>query len=71
MEMSSAQSQQTTAGRSGFDEYGYRPLKASVIREIQIQCGEEPCYSTDKRYDCEQQCEWRRDCVKLRAVWLR
>lgn len=71
MEMRSVQSQQTTAGRSGFDEYGHRPLKASVIREIQIQRGEEPCYSTDKRYDCEQQCEWRRDCVKLRAVWLR
>lgn len=43
----------------------------SAIRAMQRQRGEEPCFSTDKRYSCADPCDWRKDCVKLRAVWLR
>lgn len=71
MKMTSSQPQQEMAGWSVLDEYNRRPLKASAVRAIQTQRGEEPCYSTDKRYNCTEPCEWRKDCTKLRAVWLR
>lgn len=71
MKMTSSHTKQETAARSGFEEYNRRPLKASAVRAIQTQRGEEPCYSTDKRYNCTDPCEWRKDCTKLRAVWLR
>ena len=64
-------SQQETVSRVGFNEYSHHSSQASAIRAIQRQRGEEPCFSTDKRYNCAEQCEWRKDCLKLRAVWLR
>ena len=70
-EMTSSQTQQETAGRMGFNEYSRHSSQASAVRMIQKQRGEEPCFSTDKRYNCEEQCAWRKDCLKLRAVWLR
>jgi hypothetical protein len=45
--------------------------KPMLVRAIQRQRGEDPCFATDKRYTCNNFCEWRADCVKLRAVWLR
>ena len=41
-----------------------------LVRAIQRQRGEEPCFSTDKRYTCREKCEWRTSCQKLKAVWL-
>ena len=68
-------SQQKTVNQAGFDELSgiykrYSP-QPSEIRMIQKQRGWDPCFSTDKRYNCAEQCEWRKDCLKLRAVWLR
>lgn len=45
--------------------------KTQVIREIQMAREEDPCFGTDKRHDCAEMCEWRRECRKLIAVWLR
>ena len=45
--------------------------QTKLIRNIQVLRGDTPCFSTDKRYDCTEDCEWRQDCRKLRAVWLR
>lgn len=42
--------------------------QASFVRMIQKQRDEEPCFSTSKRYHCTEQCEWRNDCIKPRAV---
>ncbi len=42
-----------------------------MVRMIQQSRGGEPCFATDKRYDCAEGCEWRRDCRKLVAAWLR
>jgi hypothetical protein len=42
-----------------------------LVRAIQKQRGEEPCYLTDKRYACKERCVWQASCQKLRAVWLR
>lgn len=62
------------ASRIQFIEHGeFDPpsLQARDVRAIQRQRGKEQCFSTDKRYGCTEPCEWRKDCVKLRAVWLR
>ena len=64
-------SRQKAVSRAGFNEYSRHSSQASAVRAIQMQRGEEPCFSSDKRYNCEEQCEWRKDCIKLRAVWLR
>lgn len=45
--------------------------KPMLVRAIQRQRGEEPCFATDRRFSCNNFCGWRADCVKLRAVWLR
>lgn len=47
------------------------PSEKMLIRAIQQHRGEESCYSSDKRYACKANCEWRASCQKLRAVWLR
>lgn len=52
-------------------EFWATPLQVRDVRAIQRQRGEEQCFSTDKRYGCVEQCEWRKACLKLRAVWLR
>ena len=52
-------------------EFDPPSLQARDVRAIQGQRGKEQCFSTDKRYGCTEQCEWRKDCLKLRAVWLR
>ncbi len=56
-------------------DYGFKECathtRAELIRTIQVLRGEEPCFSTDKRFSCTDECEWRQSCRKLRAVWLR
>lgn len=42
----------------------------SLILAIQKARGEETCFMSDKRFLCEKyDCEWRKDCVKLKAAW--
>lgn len=48
-----------------------RTSKIMMIRSIQKCQGAEPCFATDKRHDCAEICEWRRDCRQLVAAWLR
>ncbi len=43
----------------------------SIIRAIQSAGGREPCFLTDNRYTCREACEWREDCTRLTAEWLR
>lgn len=62
---------QSLAGEIGLHQLGDMPTQKFLIREIQKQRGNEPCYLTDKRYACSENCEWRTSCQKLRAVWLR
>ena len=65
---------QKTSGRIQSGEYRESAppsLQVRDARAIQRQRGKEPCFSTDKRYGCTESCEWRKDCAKLRAVWLR
>lgn len=62
---------QQLASQNGQNQYGSNTSQKMLIRTIQMQRGEEPCYSTDKRYNCNEVCEWRASCQKLRAIWLR
>ena len=45
--------------------------KKILIREIQRELGQEPCYLTDLRYGCDANCDWSDECKKLTAAWLR
>jgi hypothetical protein len=45
--------------------------RIDMIRMTQQFYGEEPCFATEKRHDCAESCDWRRECRKLVAVWLR
>jgi hypothetical protein len=65
------ESLQQLAHEIGLKEYGHNSSQKMLVRAIQRRRGEEPCFSTDKRYTCHEVCEWRTSCQKLRAVWLR
>ncbi|MBF8269523.1 MAG: hypothetical protein HW386_1232 [Gammaproteobacteria bacterium] len=44
----------------------------ALIRSMQIKRGSEACFLTDQRLLCQdRQCEWRRECCRLVAVWRR
>ncbi|MDH4284233.1 MAG: hypothetical protein OEV35_02845 [Gallionellaceae bacterium] len=58
-------------GRVAAGRYGQRSIQPSEIRAMQRQRGEDPCFCTDKRYSCSDLCDLRKECLKLRAVWLR
>jgi len=62
---------QQMMGSLGFNECAHGASQTQLIRAIQVKRCEEPCFATDKRHDCAQLCEWRRDCRKLMAAWLR
>lgn len=44
----------------------------TLVRSIQAAQGHPECFQTDLRYLCkDQNCEWKRECKKLIAEWLR
>lgn len=45
--------------------------RGQIIRIMQLQRGDEPCFATDKRYTCTELCEWGKECRKLVAQWRR
>jgi hypothetical protein len=62
---------QQLASEMGLHRYSGESSPKMLIRAIQKQRGGEPCYLGDKRYNCNEICEWSASCQKLRAVWLR
>lgn len=62
---------QQLACELGINEYLTHNSQTKLIRSVQVLRGGEPCFSTEKRYDCKEECEWSQSCRKLRAVWLR
>jgi len=65
------ESLQQLASEMGLHHYSDNSSQKMIIRAIQKQRDEEPCFSTDKRYTCNEVCVWSTSCQKLRAVWLR
>lgn len=48
------------------------PLSARAIRRQQEASGGIACFQTDLRLLCRnERCEWRRECRRLVAEWLR
>jgi len=62
---------QQVANNVDLHQKSERAPRNMLVRAMQKQQGHEPCFSTDKRYACNELCEWSADCKKLRAVWLR
>jgi len=42
-----------------------------LIRSIQEAEGRKPCFLSDERYLCKDDCEWAAECRKLCAEWHR
>ncbi len=43
-----------------------------LVRSVQTVKGHEPCFQSDERNYCvEYDCEWRNECMKLVAAWMR
>lgn len=62
---------QVRADELGVD-YSSHASKPMLVRAIQRRLGQPACFATDGRYTCtDYQCEWRADCLKPIAVWLR
>lgn len=62
---------QQLVSQMGLQEYDNSSSRKVLIHAIQKQRGQEQCFLTDNRYTCDEVCEWRENCQKLRAVWLR
>ena len=45
--------------------------KKSLIRAMQKAQGQEPCFLSDSRYECDGNCGWSRECKKLTSEWMR
>jgi len=41
------------------------------IWSTQVGMGKEPCFSTARRFLCDEvDCAWRDECLRLRAEWM-
>lgn len=69
--LSIAQFRQTVNAPPMIEERLLQPPQTQRVRQIQLFREEEPCFATEKRHDCVEICEWRKDCRKLMAAWLR
>jgi hypothetical protein len=65
------ESLQQLASDMGLHYYSDNTSQKMIIRAIQKQRGEEPCFTTDRRNNCNEVCEWQASCQKPRAAWLR
>jgi hypothetical protein len=62
---------QQMANTFGLNGGNFDKPKARVSSEISKARDESPCFGTDKRHDCAEMCNWRRECRKSVAAWLR
>jgi hypothetical protein len=62
---------QQLASQIGLHDFSAYSSHKMLIRAIQKHRSEDPCYLSDKRYGCQEVCEWSTSCQQLRAVWLR
>ena len=59
------------ANTLGFNEGNFDKSRTQVIRDTQMAREEDPCFGTDMNHDCAVMCEWRRECRRPVAAWLR
>ena len=46
-------------------------MDAESIRDSQKHLGHEPCFRSAKRHTCAIECQWRYQCRRIVAEWLR
>lgn len=50
----------------------YLLTKVKLVRAIQCRLGQQPCFATEARWRCANgHCDYREDCCKPIAEWLR
>lgn len=59
------------AAQFGINLLNYTSDQRKLVQLIQQKQGKETCYMSDKRYSCNSQCIWDKNCKKLTASWLR
>lgn len=60
------------ARRAGVPGAGLTGSQVALVHALQTARGEETCFRTEKRWSCtEPDCEWRRECRRLMAEWMR
>jgi len=64
---------QVFASSLGIDHADFFNKEADIIREIQKSAlKHHPCFQSEKRISCDEpDCQWREQCLKLVATWLR
>jgi len=60
---------QQLAFNFGLETSVHNTSQTQIIRNIQLRCGGEPCFSTERRYGCTEKCEWSGECRTLKAHW--
>lgn len=59
-----------TAGRVTAPYLPGGTARRYAIWEMQVARGQEPCFRTPVRFECEtMDCPWREECLDLRAIW--
>jgi hypothetical protein len=53
------------------DSWRQRALQVTPIDLSHERNQFPPCYKTDERFFCSDQCQWRSTCQELTACWLR
>ncbi len=60
------------ARRTGVPDAGLTGSAVAKVHRLQVARGGEACFRTEKRWTCdESDCEWRRECRRLMAEWMR
>ncbi|MBW8371952.1 MAG: hypothetical protein K0M66_13410 [Thiobacillus sp.] len=54
----------------GLEAHAPYTSQTQLVRNIQLRCGGDPCFATEKRYGCTEICEWSGECRKLKAQWM-
>ena len=55
----------------GLADHFIRLPKKELTRAMQKAQGQEPCFLSDSRYECDGSCGWSRECKKLTSEWMR
>ncbi|MEE9425204.1 MAG: hypothetical protein V3V18_09530 [Methylococcales bacterium] len=57
---------------AGVDNVELLKKEQDIVRSVQEIKGHQPCFQSDERHYCvEYDCEWRTECMKLVAAWMR
>ncbi len=60
------------ARQEGVPRAAFLGSEVALVRAIQTARGEHACFRSEHRLTCtNERCEWRRECRRLVAEWMR